>query len=201
MPDLDPRAELQYVRQLMAEGERSFQESGAHFLIWGVATAAGLALTWLAIRAAAPPPGWLWVGWAAVLLIACVGAVMAGRRENRRAPAHTLAGRMLGDVWGGIGVAILLLGLGGGAVGILPGPAIPVVVATLLGAGYFATASLYRKVPLRALALGWWTGAVAMAIWPGTHSVLVLALLVLVLEVAPGIVLVRGPKHEATTAE
>lgn len=63
------------------------------------------------------------------------------------------------------------------------------VMATVLGAACFASAFLYRSRWVGALAVGWWLGGAAMFVWPGRHTLLVMAGMLIALQIVPGMLL------------
>jgi hypothetical protein len=58
-----------------------------------------------------------------------------------------------------------------------------------MGAGMFGSASVYRQLPLRLMAVAWWAGSLVMLLRPGVYTIPLMAVMVLALFVAPGLVL------------
>ncbi|MGH7476292.1 MAG: hypothetical protein ACRELD_08385 [Longimicrobiales bacterium] len=182
--------DLARIRELMADAQRVVQDNGVYFIGWGVVTVIGLAVTY-AVLSQGLPATVIWGTWGALVALGWLLTAVQARRRSARAPVTTLAGRLVGELWGGIGLAITVTVFGGGLAGAIPGQAIPGVVSALAGAAFFSSASLYPLLPLRLLAAGWWVGALAMFVWPGAYTLLLMAALVLLLQIAPGVVLWR----------
>jgi len=70
------------------------------------------------------------------------------------------------------------------------------LMASILGIANFVSGVIYDHRWAKSLAYGWWAGAAAMFIFPGLHSLLVFSVLMLVLQIMPGIVFYRIWKKE-----
>lgn len=180
--------DLAAIRRLMEESAQGVHESGKHYVLWGVVIAAGLLLTYWAIGRAESVVPWIWSG---CLLLAWAGSLWLGTREAARAPVETLVSRIRAGIWIGCGIGMTMLGLLGYLTGAVRPEALPAVIATVLGIGYFASSFGYRSTPVLLLGVAWWVGAAALYRWPGPHALLVLAALLVVLQVIPGLVLGR----------
>ena len=198
MQEQTARDELAMIRSLMQDSQRIVHENGAHYLGWGVLSAAALLLTYAAAasRLDSIIP-WIWVvaigaGWVFSLWIA--------RRSRRTARVRTLAGRLLGAIWMGCGITLTLFGFIGGATGAIPWGSLQGVLAGILGIGYFASSFVYDSAAWRYLAAGWWAGAALMLLWPGPHTLLLLAALVVALEIVPGALLYARSRRETALA-
>jgi hypothetical protein len=119
------------------------------------------------------------LGWLASLAL----TVTEGRRERVRSATE----RILGGVWTGTGVTMMLLGFAAPAGGGIRTVAITGVLAAVMGGGFFATGLLVGSRWMQGAAAAWWAGALGMLLWPGPHGLLVTAALVLSLQTLPGL--------------
>lgn len=85
-----------------------------------------------------------------------------------------------------------LLGFLGMASGAFEPSGMMAALSAVMGAAYFATGALHEGPWPRLVAGGWWAGAVALLLWPGTHAPLVMAGLMVAFQVVPGIVVYRS---------
>ncbi|HUF26431.1 MAG TPA: hypothetical protein VMM18_05545 [Gemmatimonadaceae bacterium] len=191
--------ELAAIRRLMTDAQRSIEDDGRHFLLWGLVTIIGLVATWVAIRWRLPAH-WLWLTWAGLIAAGSVLALRWARRGRARAAVRSIAGSLVADIWAGVSIGLGILVFAGAASGSIAPAATSGVVAALLGVGAFASSSVYRQLPLRAMALVWWAGAAVMLLWPGMYTILLMAALVLALLVAPAAVL-RARARDAARPE
>jgi hypothetical protein len=184
-PQTQAREDLAVIRRLMEDGRRVVNTAGPHFVAWGVLTSAALAATYvLGGRGETGLITWAWgvavaLGWLASAAL----TVAQGRRERVRPGT----GRILGGVWTGTGVTMMLLGFAAPAGGVVDPAALTGVLAAVLGGGFFATGLLVGSRWMQAAAVAWWAGALLMLLWPGRHGLLLTAALVLGLQTLPGI--------------
>jgi hypothetical protein len=180
--------ELAAIRRMMDDAQHATEDNGKYFVTWGGLTSVGLLATYVAVVRKAPFPA-LWVAWAVLVALGWILSVRWGQRDEARARARTIASTMVAESWAGIGIAVTVLVFAGAASGTIPPQALPGVVSALIGAGTFASASVYRQLPLRVIALLWWAGALVMLLRPGVYSILLMGALVLALLVGPGLLL------------
>lgn len=195
----NPAEDLAVVRRLMEEARDLAWQHGKHFVVWGIIGTAALLLTYAHLTGGAQLP----VGavWSAALIIGWAFSAWVGWRDRRRARLRTIAGRMLGGIWLGFGVTASLIAVLALYTSALAGELLGGLMAALLGFGFFASSFVGRQGWLRGLALGWWGGAVALFLWPGPHTLPLLAGLLLVFQVAPGLVIhLRGRRMEGSAA-
>jgi hypothetical protein len=69
------------------------------------------------------------------------------------------------------------------------------VTAMLLGIGYFVSGILYEIPWLKYVGIGWWAGSVYFMFFPGREMLLIYALMMISLQVVPGIMLLRKYKQ------
>lgn len=132
-------------------------------------------------------PAWIWgvvvgTGW--------IASAVVGLRTGRRGSVRTLGGRILAGIWVGTGVTLTMAGLLGTAAGALAGQAMLGLTAAAVGGALFASSFVLRPYPFRLLALLWWAGAVALFLWHEPAANLLLAGMMALLLLAPGIWLV-----------
>jgi hypothetical protein len=197
-PQTQAREDLAAIRRLMEDGRRVVNTAGPHFVAWGVLTSAALAATYvLGGRGETRMITWAWgvavgLGWLASAAL----TVAQGRREGVRSGT----GRILGGVWTGTGVTMMLLGFAAPAGGVVDPAALTGVLAAVLGGGFFATGLLVGSRWMQAAAVAWWAGALLMLLWPGRHGLLLTAALVLGLQTLPGIWLTLRARRAVAVA-
>jgi hypothetical protein len=198
MAELRPQNDLALIRRLMDEGQRSVRDDGSHFIGWGLAAVVGLVLTDLATTGTLEIP--IALVWLPVLVGGWIFSLRAGRRAHATARVVTAAGRLLAGVWIGTGIGITLLtalSLSGSGI---PPVALGGIVAVLLGTGFFASGFVIGGW-MTYLALAWWIGGAALLMWPTRHAPLLLAAMLLLLQVLPGMILfARARREDATLA-
>lgn len=184
----DARADLAYIRRLMEDTRQATYVSGGYFIVWGIVIGAGLLMTWLQLTGRMPVMPML--SWSACLAVGGIGTFFLVREEQRQ-PVETPAGRLIGMVWGSVGISMLIIFFVGTGTGALSGSLMPPLSSTFVGTAVFLTGMLAGLNWVRNLAFGWWLGAAAMFAWPGLHVLLLMGLMLLVLYVIPGVILIR----------
>lgn len=184
----DPRADLAYIRQLMADTRQATYVSGGYFIVWGIAIGLGLLLTWLQLTGRMPMMPM--ASWTGCLVLGSIGTFFLVREEKNQ-PVQTPAGRLIGMVWMSVGISMLIIFFVGVGTGAMNGSLMTPVSSTLVGTAVFLTGTLASLNWVRNLALGWWLGAAAMFAWPGLHVLLMMGIMLFVLYVIPGVILIR----------
>lgn len=186
----EPAEDLAMIRRLMEQNRGVIQGAAAHYLLWGVLITGGLLATWASVQGVIGiGEGWIWpvtigAGWLASMGI--------GYRQDRSAPVKTPAGRVMSAIWIGAGVTMTLLGFVGLYSGELGPNAMMASLSAVMGAAYFASGALHGSAWPRLVAGGWWAGSVAIFLWPGVHSLLVMAGLMVFFHLVPGLVVYRS---------
>lgn len=193
--DEQARRDLEMVRRLMAEARGAETAHGPHLVLWGVLMGSALLLTWAAASGlAVPHPGWTWV---VALVIGWTGSIALGMRGERGRGRTTMGGRILAGIWIGAGVTLTLIGLAGLFAEAVPSQLLPGLTSIVLGSAFWATSWVTGRASERWLAGAWWAGGTAMLIWSqGPWTLLFQAVLVLLFEVVPGVVLLRAARSE-----
>lgn len=188
MDDRPEARDVEAMRQIMEQAQDGAPDSGRHFLLWGVVTVAGLLGTYANLNGSRATVGAIWgvsiaIGWLAAMWI--------GYRERRRARVRNLLSGVLAGIWIGTGISATLATAAGLYLRLIAPEALPGVICIVLGGGFFASSFAYRSLWLRAVAFGWWGGGVAMLVWPGAYTLLLMTGMVIAFDIVPGALLYR----------
>jgi len=115
--------------------------------------------------------------------------MIIGRRLERKQSATTFAARLLGALWTASGIAMFIFGFLGPMTGAYKSIFICPVISVMLGVSYFTSGSIQQLNWLRNLAFGWWAGAAIMFIYPGMHTLLIFAIMLVGMQVVPGLLI------------
>lgn len=183
------REELASIRALMDESQGFLTGTWPHQLVWGILGCAGLVATWWSVvtsRFGLTP----WV-WAAVLALGWIHSLVRVRRAGSPGPVRNVATRAFGSIWLALGVTLTLLASASLIAGAMDPRGLPGVIATLFGAGYYASGFLAGLRWLRRVGMAWWVGGAVLLVWQEPESLLVLALMTVCLEIGPALALRR----------
>lgn len=189
MTTTDAKDDLAYIRGVMHQTQRFTIMSGDHFILWGVLIGTGLLCNWW--LAGSTHENWLGPVWLVISLGGGFVSFWLGRREYRRAPVASWAGRLIGNVWLACGMGYVLLLLLGIAGGVVPAYASAGIAAAITGIGVYLTGVLANLGWFRNTAWLWWLAGAAMIVKPGAYTLPLFVGLLLLLYVVPGIILSR----------
>ena len=187
--------ELSVIKKIMEDSRRINYDNGIHFIFWGILVVAALLINYVMLltRTSGRYVGWMWL----ILMIS--GAIidgLIGRKKERTQKVHTFAGSLLGSLWMASGIAMFIFGF----VGTFSQAYSPIficpVISTSLGISYFTSGAIQQINWLKNLAFGWWAGAIILFIFPSIHTLLIFALMLICLQIIPGIILNRRTKNE-----
>lgn len=197
-PSPNPAGDLAYIRQVMAETRRAVFVNGRYFVLWGTMVLVGFLAEWfLAPRF----PGWvIGILWGGVVALGWIGSFLLAHRGGQRTPA-TPAARLIGAVWVGCTVAMVVILFVGTPTGRISTDAAAGIAAGIAGIGVFLTGVLTGIAWMRHLAWAWWIGAGIMLAVPGRDVLLVGAAWMLFFYVVPGLILARQERRLPPTME
>ncbi|MEO8210881.1 MAG: hypothetical protein ABI840_09975, partial [bacterium] len=69
------------------------------------------------------------------------------------------------------------------------------IISTSLGISYFTSGAIQQVKWLQNIAYGWWAGAAVLFIFPGVHSAVIFAVMMICLQIVPGIILNKKSKE------
>jgi len=192
MTDNSVRDEIAFIRRAIEKGRGYAVARSPEFVIWGLAVAVGYLGNYAVIRGwLRADPGWLW---AVCLLAPWVYTLQRPLRhwlfQSGDWPDIPPMGRALRMVW--IGCAIFLTALAVPATIAGDMRWFAAVAAGTIGIGFFASAFLCNLPWMRWVAAAWWIAEIAaFALRNRTEVLVLMAILMVLLFVLPGVVLMR----------
>jgi len=194
MEKTQAESEIALIKKIMDDSRRIVCEDGKDYIIWGVLVLIGLIGTYLSIVWRVYNfIGWIWIvtmgsGW--------IFAITTHWKRDSKEKVKTFAGKVLTVLWISSGIAMSLIGFVAAASKAIGPWSISPLISIVLGVAYAVSGMIYGNKWIRSLAAGWWAGAVAMFIWTGSHSLLIFGLMMVLFQIAPGIVLYLRWKKE-----
>jgi hypothetical protein len=184
--------DLQYMKQIIKDSRKMVVDKGLGFIVWGIIIIIGLTASYIDfVTSGDQYSAELWIlliggGWIYTAVL-----WYKHRGEKR---AETFAGKILGSVWFSAGVAMTILGFVGTYAGAYEPVFISPVLAAVLGIAFYVSALIYDNLLMKYLAPLWWAGSIFMFFFPGLHTIIVMAAMMLLLQVVPGIILYKKYK-------
>jgi len=191
--------QLSIIRAMVERSRRETAESG-HFFIWigliGVVTVfaiGGLEAAGL-YRLTVPA--------LAVVLVACgVAGYLTVARRQKRARVRSYPSAICYSVWFACGVPMVIVMFLLPALGAYPWSLVPVLTALIMGIGVFSSGVIFEVRAISWSSLAWWGGSVAMALMSGWSRGIVMAVVLLLGMVLPGVILNRQYRERRGTDE
>ena len=187
--------ELSLIKKMMDDSRKISLDNGWHFIYWGSLVTTALLLNYILIIVHAKQQYIGWMGFIMMIGGAIAGGIMEKRHERKK-KVHTIAGRIIGSLWFASGIAMFIYGFLGSISGGYNSVYICPVISTSLGISYFTTGEIQQVKLLKYVAFGWWVGAVFLFFYPGIHTLLIFALMMICFQIAPGVIINRKFKKD-----
>lgn len=206
---MDPKTaqeELAFIRKVIADSRRVAVDNGLDYVVWGTLVALGMFVTMglgmLGFKGLVYLLLWIGImggGW-----VYSLGRHLFDRKTAR---VRTMAGSILSALWLSCGIVIMILiFVAGPLTRQSPSPSI----AAVLGIGFLVSGVLLDFGYFKVSAVFWWIGSAAMfffespagrALYPAIHvDMLLFAIMMILFQVVPGIILYRRWKNGVTEA-
>jgi len=186
--------DLQYMKKIINESRNIVIRRGSEFIVWGTLIVTGLLYTYLDIIMR----GSLRNDAAWIILVSGGWAYSLWRwyKDKDHKKVSTFSGRLLGMVWLSSGITLTVLGFIGPLAKAYSSVFISPIIATVLGTAFLVSSLIYNNTLMMKIAPLWWFGAVYMFFFPNKESLLIMALMMLFLQVLPGVILQKKYKTE-----
>ncbi|MBT8387798.1 MAG: hypothetical protein KJO12_10340 [Ignavibacteria bacterium] len=199
MTDIDAQQELAFIKKVMADSRQIIIDDGKGFILWGILVAFGLFFTYMGnIERWEFSFGWFWL---AIIAIGWIVTFIIEIRAEKKRSTRTFAGKIMGALWIGCGVAMTILGFIGSITDAYSSIFINPIIAVVLGIGYLVSGVLQGKTWVSLLCLGWWAGAILMFYLHNLETLLIMVGMMILLQTIPGIILYRESKKELAVVE
>lgn len=183
--------DVEFIKKMIENNRRSLIDNGISYISAGVYVVIGSALSiYLQISGMGNMLPYLWL----LLLTLLIGFnFFIQKRMAAEKVKKTFAGRVFSAVWIACAIPMLIISVLFFTTNKIPMSAMFSAVSAILGIGYYLTGVINDLKFMKVLAAGWWTSIVISMLWSyfGEEYQLALffALLILLLEVIPGIII------------
>ena len=111
------------------------------------------------------------------------------RKCKDKSKTKSIGPKILGSIWLACGITMTIFGFIGTISGAIKGVYVSPVLSLVLAIAYFVSGVIYEYKRLRNLSIGWWTGAIFLFFYPSQYTTLIMALMMIGLQIIPGIIL------------
>jgi hypothetical protein len=102
----------------------------------------------------------------------------------------------MASIWGAAGIGMTIIGFLGTYSGTVRPMAISPILSIIMGSAYFISGKVVGAKWISYLSFGWWSGGVILLFVTSIYSFLIMALLMLLFQTIPGIIMYRKYKKE-----
>lgn len=189
--------DIAFIRKVISDSKNIITENGIDFITWGIIVVIGLTYTYLdIIHNFSLGNAYTWfiligIGW--------VYSITRNIKRHSGKRVRTLSGKILGATWFSLGITATIMGFVGPMSGAYDGVYISPLISLILGSAYLISGVILNRFWISLLSIFWWLGAVYMFLMPDLNSLLVMASMMLLFQVVPGIILyVESQKAKET---
>lgn len=186
--------DLQYIKQIVKDSRNVVVDNGIGFILWGILISLGLIGSYIDVKIPGDQfSGEIWIG---LILIGWIFTYFQWYNHRGKVKKITFAGKIMSATWLSAGIAMTILGFIGTYSGAYHGVYISPIIASILGIAFYLTARITESKMMLYAAPVWWAGSIYMFIFPGINTLLVMAGLMLVLQITPGIIFYKKYKSD-----
>lgn len=189
--------EIALIKKIMEDSRRIVAGNGMEFILWGVAVLVGVLGTYVSI--ALEKFNNIWWIWVLCIGFGWIYSIALHWHDSSKVSGNTLAGKIISAVWISCGIAMSLIGFLATLTGAIVAWSISPMISVVMGIGYFVSGIIYGQRWIWNLSFGWWLGSIIMFIWPGSHTLLIFALMIILFEIVPGFILYYRSKKEVSS--
>lgn len=191
---------LAFIKQIMVDSRRSTIDNGKYYLLWGIVIGIASMANYLIVKNADELTkdinnftGWIWAN---AILVGWVFSIVWGIRDGKKAKNKTMAGKIIGILWLGMGITGFILAMAGTISGSISPWSFCPLFAGLLGYGNFVSGTIHDSWMMKVMAFGWWAGAVWMFFIRSVDVLAVYSIFLFLFSIIPGIILYFKWKKE-----
>ncbi len=192
--------ELSVIKTIMEDSRKVVCNNGWHYIFWGVVVSVALIANYVMalMNISQNYVGFMWF---ILMISAAIVSSVWERRRDRQRIVKTFAGRLLGSLWFAGGVSMFMFGFVGTISGAYDAIFICPIISTVLGVTYFASGEIQQLKWQKALSFGWWAGAAALFFFPSVHTLLIFAVMLILFQTVPGIIMNNKYKKELSSID
>lgn len=189
--------ELSIIKKIMEDSRRINIDNGIHYIFWGILITFALLGNYVMLLTKTPG-NYIGLMWFILMISGAIADGFISKHQSKKSQVHTFTSKILGSLWFASGIAMFMFGF----LGIVTKAYNPIficpIIATSLGISYFTSGTIQQINWLRNISFGWWIGGALLFIFPSIHTLLIFAIMIICLQLIPGIILNRKSKEEVS---
>ena len=186
--------DIKFIKRIIDDSKRITIDNGMGYVFWGIIVTIGLLANYI-MAVLNIKISFIWI-WIVLIGFGWIYTIISYFSRKSKPRVCTYAGKLLRLIWLSCGIAMTLIGFIGVFSGAIDGSYISPILSSILGVGFMLSGFIYDLRWVRNLSIGWWIGATVMFVYPGLHSILVMAFMMLAFQVVPGLIIYNKFKKE-----
>jgi hypothetical protein len=190
--------ELLFIKKVIQDSRKIVVDNGMGFIVWGILITFGMICGYIKFLLDLKFD-YMWV-WIVLIAVGWTYSFFTFYRKKGKR-VQTFVGRTIGCLWFSFGVSMTIIGFGGYYTNAIAGWQVSSIIAVLLGAAYYLSSVIYEWKWFKLIGLLWWVGSFVLFYVNGIEQFLVMACLLTLGQVLPGVILYRKSKQQLSEAK
>ena len=191
--------ELRFIKKVIEDSQKIIADNGMGYIVWGVLIVIGMLGGYVKFKLRLEFDYIL--AWVILIPLGWIFSYFMYKKPKNKVRVETFAGKMMGTLWFSIGFGMTVAGFVGYFSRAISGEYISPVMAIFLGSAYYITSALNNQKWFKIIGVLWWIGGIVMFYVGGIDSFLIMAFLITVGQIIPGIILYRKHKKQCCEDE
>lgn len=182
--------ELSLIKKIMHDSRKTVVDNGWHYIYWGIIVTIVLFVNYIMVlgNISMNSQGMLWF---ISMVSASIIEQVISRKFDKTEKERNFSGKLLITLWSITGLCMFIFAFAGSISGAYNPIYIFPVISCILGAAYYISGAIQQVKWMKLLTAGWWTGSIILFIYPGVHSMIIFAIMLIFFQTIPGFVLYR----------
>ena len=192
MENNEVKNEILYIKQMIEDSKRKMFDNGMHYIVWGILVAIACTGTFFLIET----QNYSYINrlWAVIYITGGIVSFVLGARQGKKIPL-TFLGKVIIALWLSSLIVISFM-----IFATLYSPHISDEItvlfpALILSIAHYVSGHICENNILKISGICWFASSFVFLFWVSSYNLLLFAILIIVLQVIPGITLYRKYSH------
>lgn len=194
MTEMNATNDIAFIKSIIEKSKRKIEDNGFGAVVWAFLIAVGLVSTYIGVETRYYFP-YMW-NWIVIIGTGWLFSFFYYWRESKKSRGSSILDKIMGALWTGFGVSLTIIGFVGPYTGAYNGLLTCPIGAALLGSAFYTTGVITETSWFKWLSIGWWLGAIYMFVFLNLEVLLILAGMMVLFQMVPGIIIYFHYKHQ-----
>jgi uncharacterized protein YbdZ (MbtH family) len=177
--------EISFIKSVIERNRKAGTPDGIQFIIWGIIVFMGMLGNYFLIKS----ENYSYLLWMWIVLIAAGWTItmIISHKQEKKKGATNWAERIYVNMWLSAGITMSIIGFIAPFTKVLSPMAICPVIAMIMGTAHFISGTINDFKWQQWVGVLWWIGGIVLFLWVAHENFLLFGLLMILLQVIPGI--------------